>query len=147
MTNKFMLAAINEAQKAAAMGEVPVGAVIVKDDKIIVSAHNQRETAKDPMGHAELIAIKKACDVLGSRRLSDCDLYVTLEPCPMCAGGVINSFIRAVYFGAFDLKNGALGSVCDLSLEKFTHRPNVYGGIMQDECSALMTDFFTELRN
>lgn len=146
MINEYMLAALKCAQKAAIDDEVPVGAVIVKDGKIISSAANTRENDGDLFGHAEINAIKAACDVLGGWRLDGCDIYVTLEPCPMCMGALLNARIRRIYFGAYDPKNGACGSVCDLSAERFTHKPEVYAGIMENECSALLSAYFKDKR-
>jgi len=145
--NPFMAEAVNEARLAANLGEIPVGAVIVQNDRIISRGHNLRETGKRATAHAEIVAIERACETLGRWRLDDCDLYVTLEPCPMCAGAIINARIRRVYFGAADEKAGAVGSVVDL-LRKcpFNHSPEVYEGIMEDECKALLTVFFKNLR-
>lgn len=146
MINRYMLAALGEAEKAAERNEVPVGAVIVKDGTIIAAAGNTREKDGDVFGHAEMNAIKQACGKLGGWRLDDCDIYVTLEPCPMCMGALLNARIKSIYFGAYDPKNGACGSVCDLSAEKFTHRPDVYAGIMEDDCSALLSAYFKDKR-
>ncbi|MDP4180370.1 MAG: tRNA adenosine(34) deaminase TadA [Bacillota bacterium] len=144
---KFMKQAYNEALKAYKKLETPVGAVIVLDGKIIARGHNKRESNQDPTLHAEIIAIKKAAKKLGSWRLTDCDMYVTLEPCPMCAGALIQSRIRNLFFGAFDPKAGAAGSVINiLALEKFNHKVEVINGIMEDECSKILKDFFKELR-
>lgn len=144
---KFMMMAYREALKAYRKLETPVGAVIVSDGKIIARGHNLREQKQDPTQHAEIIAIKKAAKKLGSWRLTDCDLYVTLEPCPMCAGLLIQSRIRNLYYGAKDPKAGAVGSVLDiLAIEKFNHRVNVYSGIMEKECSLILKEFFKELR-
>ena len=146
VTNKFMKAALKEAQKAYSIGEVPVGAVIVYNDKIIARGHNTREIDQSVLGHAELNAIKKACKKIGSWRLEDCDMYITLEPCPMCSGSIIQSRIKNVYFGAYDLKTGAAGSVLNLFDYPFNHKVNVVGGIMEEECSRIIKDFFKELR-
>ena len=144
---KFMKLAIAEAKKAEKKGECPIGAVIVYDDKVVSKAHNLRETKQLTVSHAELLAIEKANKKSGSWRLEDCDLYVTLEPCPMCGGAIIQSRIKNVYFGAFDKKAGAAGSVCDLFLPgMFNHNVSVTGGVLKDECSALLTDFFKALR-
>jgi tRNA(adenine34) deaminase len=144
---KYMLQAYNEAINAYAKLETPVGAVIVFEGKIIARGHNAREQTQDPTQHAEIIAIKKAAKKLGSWRLMDCDLYVTLEPCPMCAGAIIQSRVRNVYYGASDPKAGAAGSVIDIfSVEKFNHRVSVFSGVLEKECSEVLKDFFRELR-
>lgn len=143
----FMRAALNEAQKAYELGEVPIGAVIVKDGEIISKAYNRRETGKNALLHAETEAIFKACEKLGGWRLWECELYVTLEPCPMCAGAIVNARIPKVYFGAYDEKNGACGSSLNLFEMKNNFRPEYTGGILEEECSGLIKNFFTELRN
>jgi len=140
-----MKRAITCAKKAALLGEVPVGAVVVYDGKVIATGYNRRETDKNALRHAEITAIDRACKKLGGWRLWQCDLYVTLEPCPMCAGAIINARIPNVYFGAYDRKNGAMGSVMSLQNE-FTHKPNTVGGIMEEECALLLSDFFKNLR-
>ena len=144
--NIFLNEAILEAKKAPTKGDVPIGAVIVRDNKIIVKAHNRRNIDNNAILHAEIIAIDEACRLLESRVLSDCDLYVTLEPCPMCAGAIIQSGIKRLYFGAYDPKAGCAGSVTDLFTLPFNSRPEVYGGIMEDECVALLSDFFKNKR-
>ena len=126
--------------------EVPVGAVIVKDDKIIAKAHNKCEKNGDPTCHAELIAIKKALKKLNTSRLKGCQLYVTLEPCPMCAGAIIHARIDEVIFGAFDLKGGAVSSKTDLFNRGFNHIPTVYEGILEKECAEILSDFFKTKR-
>lgn len=141
-----MNAALKEAKKAYEKGEAPVGAVIVKDGKIIARAHNLREIKNDPTGHAELTAIQKAAKKLKAWRLTDCDLYVTLEPCPMCAGAIIQSRIKRVYYGADDSKAGAAGSVINLFENEFNHKVEVYKGIMEEECAEILKVFFKELR-
>ncbi|MGI6622717.1 MAG: nucleoside deaminase [Acetivibrionales bacterium] len=147
MNNPYMMQAIIEARKAFELGEVPVGAVIVCDGKIIARAYNLRETSNQAIAHAETLAIQKACSKMGSWRLDDCDLYVTLEPCPMCAGAIINARIKSVYFGAYDSKGGACGSVVDLFKKgSFNHSPIVYSGIMEEECETLLKEFFSKLR-
>ena len=144
----FMRKAIAEAKKAYAKGETPIGAVIVKDGKVISRGHNLRETKKNALCHAEIIALNKACKKLGGWRLFQCDMYVTLEPCLMCAGAIIQSRIKNLYFGAYDKKGGAVGSLIDMpSIEGVTQKVNTMGGILEDECSALMKDFFKELRS
>jgi tRNA(adenine34) deaminase len=148
MINPYMEQALIEAKKAASLGEVPVGAVIVNNGKIIARAHNHRETDNNALAHAEIIAIDEACKKLGRWRLEDSEIYVTLEPCPMCAGAIINSRLKAVYFGAYDSKAGACGSVVDLLREGlFNHTPDVYCGIMEDACQLILTEFFKNLRS
>ena len=143
---KFMLDALKEADKAPAEHEVPVGAVVVCEGKIIARAHNRRENKQSATAHAELLAIEKACRKLKSWRLVGCELYVTLEPCPMCAGAIINSRIDAVYFGASDPKAGCCGSVLNLFEERFNHRPRLYRGPMEAECGRALRAFFEDLR-
>lgn len=147
MKEKFMKEALKQAQKAYDKLEVPVGAVIVKDGKIIARAYNQKEEKNDTTNHAEILAIKKASKKLGSWRLLDCDMYVTLEPCSMCAGALIQSRIRKVYIGATDEKTGACGSVLNL-LEDYTfnHKVEVETGILKDECEGILKEFFIKLR-
>lgn len=145
MDIKFMNAALSEAKKAYELGETPVGAVIVKDGKIISRAHNMRETKKNALMHAEISAISKACRKLGGWRLCGCDMYVTLEPCPMCAGAIIQSRIDNVFFGAYDKKAGAFGSVTDLS-GLLAHKVNATGGILEKESSDIIKLFFKKLR-
>jgi tRNA(adenine34) deaminase len=142
----FMKQAIKRAKKASLRGEVPVGAIIVKDDRIISSGYNQRERKHNALLHAEIIAINRACKKLRAWRLEDCTLYVTLEPCPMCAGAIINSRIKRVVFGGYDKKAGVLGSVFNISDYKFNHKYEVTGGVLAAECTALLSDFFAELR-
>ena len=127
-------------------GEVPVGAVVVCNGEIVGTGRNRRETEKNALCHAEIEAIDNACKTLGGWRLFKCDLYVTLEPCPMCAGAIINSRIKNVYFGAKDYKNGACGSVVNLFLLDFNHKPNFQQGILENECSEILTSFFKDLR-
>ena len=143
---EFMEAALALAREAAADGEVPVGCVIVRGGQIVGRGRNRRETGKTALGHAEIEAIGDACKNLGGWRLWDCTLYVTLEPCPMCAGAIINARIPKVVFGATDGKCGACGSVCDLFSMDFNHRPEVVKGIREEESQALLTDFFQNLR-
>ncbi len=144
---KFMKEALKEAQKAYDKLEVPVGAVIVKDGKVIARAHNVKEEKKDTTKHAEILAISKASKKLGSWRLIDCDMYVTLEPCSMCAGALINARIKKVYIGTMDQKTGACGSVFNL-LEDYTfnHKVEIETGILQEECESMLKNFFRELR-
>lgn len=143
---KYMLAAILQAKKAASIGEVPVGAVIVLNDKIVSRGYNLREKKSNALLHAEIVAIDKACKKLGSWRLEDCEIFVTLEPCPMCAGGIINSRIKKLYFGAFDEKAGVCKSVLNLFDFPFNHKVEFFGGILESECSKLLSNFFRQLR-
>ena len=143
---KFMKQAIKEAKKAYEKEEVPVGAVIVKDGKIIARGHNLKETKLNTIKHAEIIAIEKASKKLSSWRLENCDLYVTLEPCAMCAGAIINSRIRKVYVGTDDEKTGVCGSVLNLFEYKFNHKVEVEKGILKQECKEILQGFFKELR-
>lgn len=144
--NEFMLAAYEMAKQAYDDGEVPVGAVIVRDNEIVAKGRNRREKAKNALLHAEIDAIDNACKALGGWRLWNCELYVTLEPCPMCAGAIINAHIPKVYFGAYDFKNGSCGTITNLFEMPFNFKPECVGGIMADECSALLKDFFKKLR-
>ena len=144
---KFMHEALKEATKALKKDEVPIGAVIVKDDKIIARGHNLRETKQNSLCHAEIIAISKACRKLGNFRLEDCDLYVTVEPCPMCAGAIIQSRIKNVYYGTPDNKYGAVDSVYNIFKIESNHKVNSECGILKEECSTIIKDFFKELRN
>lgn len=146
MTNEFMLAAYEMAKQAYDDGEVPVGAVIVRENVIVAKGRNRREKAKNALLHAEIEAIDNACKALGGWRLWNCELYVTLEPCPMCAGAIINAHIPKVYFGAYDFKNGSCGTVTNLFDMPYNFKPECVGGIMADECSALLKDFFKKLR-
>lgn len=142
----FMRYALSLANVSADEGEVPVGAVVVCDGKIVGEGRNRRETVKNALHHAEIEAINNACENLGGWRLWKCDLFVTLEPCPMCAGAIINSRINNVYFGAFDPKNGAVMSKARLFDVDFTHKPVFEGGLLQTECSEILTSFFKDLR-
>jgi tRNA(adenine34) deaminase len=142
----YMQKALELAREAALEGEVPVGCVIVRNGEIVATGRNRRETAKTALGHAEIEAIGAACEKLGGWRLWDCTLYVTLEPCPMCAGAIVNARIPTVVFGASDDKCGACGSVCDLFAMDFNHHPQVVKGVCQEEAAALLTDFFKDLR-
>ncbi|MBR7131932.1 MAG: nucleoside deaminase [Clostridia bacterium] len=143
---KFMLRAIELAREAAEMGEVPVGAVIVKDGEIIAEGKNMREEKQNALSHAEIEAINAACKKLKSWRLDGCELYVTLEPCPMCAGAIINSRITKLVFGAYDPKAGSIDSVINLCNYPYNHKPEIYGGICEDECLEILRDFFNRLR-
>ena len=142
----FMDAALELARQAMADGEVPVGCVIVRGDEIVGRGRNRRETEKTALGHAEIEAIADACRNLGGWRLWECTLYVTLEPCPMCAGAIINARIPRVVFGASDAKCGACGSVCDLFSMEFNHHPQVEKGVREAEAGELLTEFFQNLR-
>ena len=142
----WMHQALLEAKKAAALGEIPVGAVIVRDEQVIARAHNRRELDQDAMAHAEVLCIQQACRVLNSWRLSGCSLYVTLEPCPMCSGAIINSRLDRVVYGAKDDKAGCAGSVADLFVMPFNHTPVIRSGILEEECAAVLSDFFETLR-
>ena len=147
MEEKFMEEALKEAQKAYTKDEVPVGAVIVKNGKIIARAHNLRETKNMATAHAEILAIEKASKKINSWRLIDCDMYVTLEPCTMCMGAIISSRIRNLYFGAKDPKTGACGSFIDLSKYKYNHTVKIIDGIFKNKCEYILKDFFKNLRN
>ena len=143
----YMQEAIREAQIAASYGEVPIGAVIVKDGEIIARGHNMREIWKDPTAHAELIAIREAARRLGGWRLTGCSLYVTLEPCPMCAGSIVLSRVDHVVIGAMDPKGGAVGSKMNIvETDEFNHRPEVTAGVLVAECSMMLKEFFSGLR-
>lgn len=147
MDEKFMYEALRQARKAAKLGEMPVGAVIVRDGEIISRAYNKRETKKNALLHAEITAIDKACKKLGGWRLPKCEMYVTLEPCPMCAGAILNARIEKVYFGAYDEKSGCAGSklnLLDMNLCNF--KTESTGGVMQSECVGIIKEFFGKLR-
>ena len=145
--SKYMLEALKEAELAKLEDEVPIGCVIVKDNQIIARAHNQRETTNNPLGHAETLAIKKASEILNDWQLVDCDLYVTIEPCIMCGGAIIQSRIRKVIYGAPDLKGGAFGSSIDiLESKNINHRPEVIKGVLEKECSKIIKDYFKSKR-
>lgn len=145
---KYMHLAFEQAKKAEEQGEVPIGAVVVdKDGNVIGEGYNRRELDEDATQHAEMIAIRQACKKLNSWRLVDCSLFITLEPCPMCSGAIINSRLAEVYYGAFDPKAGAAGSVIDLfKVEKFNHYPKIYGGLFRDQAAQMLKDFFREIR-
>ncbi len=146
MEQKFMQKALELARESALEGEVPVGAVIVKGDEIVGTGRNRREYGKNALYHAEIEAIDNACKALGGWRLWQCDMYVTLEPCPMCAGAIINSRIKTVYYGANDLKAGSFGSVADFNTLPYNHKPEIVSGVMQDEARDMLSDFFKGLR-
>ncbi len=143
---KFMQEALRLAAEAASEGEVPVGAVVVKDGKIIGRGRNRRENDKNALAHAEIEAINDACAALESWRLSGCELYVTLEPCPMCAGAIINSRLERVVFGAMDNKAGSVGSIINMFDLPYNHRPRITVGVGEKECSEVLSDFFKDLR-
>jgi len=142
-----MARALQLAQLAASMGEVPVGAVVVKDNKIIGEGYNRRETDGSAIAHAEILAIEASCKTLGSWRLENCTLYVTLEPCAMCTGAIINSRIKLVVFAAEDYKAGAMGGLCNLTQLPFNHIPETVIGVMEEEARSMLKDFFANLRN
>lgn len=147
LNEKFMKEALKEAKKAYNKLEIPVGAVIVKDGKIIARAHNQKETKFDTTKHAEILAIQKASKKLNSWRLNNCQMYVTLEPCPMCAGAIIQSRIKKVYFGTIDEKTGAVGSKLNLFTDyKFNHNVEYEKNVLNKECKQILQNFFKELR-
>ena len=146
MNAKYMDYALKEAKNAAEMGEVPIGAVIVKNGEILASAHNLCESLKDPPAHAEILAIKTAAEKTGDFRLTGAELYVTLEPCPMCAGAAVNARIDEIIFGAADPVKGALGSVTNLYSFNFPNKPTVFGGIREKECSKILQEFFKAKR-
>ena len=147
MTDRELMGlALQEAEKAAALGEVPVGAVVAKDGQPVALAHNLRESGKNATYHAELLAIQQACRILGGWRLWQCELFVTLEPCPMCSGAIINSRIRRVVYGAADPKAGCCGSLTDLFALPFNHHPVIESGLRAEEASALLQEFFARLR-
>lgn len=143
----FMNEALNLARQAAEEGEVPVGAVVVLGDEIVGRGRNRREKNKNALAHAELEAIDEACRKLGGWRLWQCDMYVTLEPCPMCTGAIINSRIKRLVYGASDYKAGSCESVVNLFDLPYNHKPETVSGFMKEECSQILTDFFKELRN
>ncbi|HIV62300.1 MAG TPA: tRNA adenosine(34) deaminase TadA [Candidatus Butyricicoccus avistercoris] len=146
MDKKYMKAALKLAQKAADEGEVPVGAVVVCEGKIVGRGRNRRETKKNAIHHAEIEAIEKACKKLGGWRLHKCDLYVTLEPCPMCTGAIINARIKTLYYGAKDEKAGSCGTLVNLFDLPYNHKPEVISGVMEEECADILKKFFKDLR-
>ena len=144
--SEFMTLAIEQAKISASELEVPVGAVIVRNGEVVSVGRNRREIGKNALAHAEIEAIDLACKKLGGWRLWECEMYVTLEPCPMCTGAIINSRIRRLVFGASDYKAGSCGSVINLFDLPYNHKPEVVAGFMQEECSAMLTEFFANLR-
>lgn len=138
--------ALELAREAALEGEVPVGAVVVRDGQIVGEGRNRREQSRNALSHAELEAIDAACKTLGGWRLWQCDLYVTLEPCPMCAGAIINARLQRVIYGATDPKAGSFGSVIDFNALPYNHKPQLVPGVLQDECAGVLSDFFATLR-
>ncbi len=146
MDKKFMQRAIELAKLAGSQGEVPVGAVIVKNGEIIGEGYNMREQKQNPLSHAEIEAINNASKKLGLWRLDNCEMYVTLEPCPMCTGAIINSRIKTVIFGAYDKNAGSMDSVINLCDYPYNHKVEIYGGICEDECTEILQKFFKNLR-
>lgn len=148
MNEKYMKLALKEANKSLLIDEVPIGCVIVKDDKVIAKAHNLRESKNDPCGHAEILAIRNASKKLNSWRLENCDIYITVEPCIMCMGAIIQSRIKTVIYGTEDYKGGALGSSINvLDAKGINHHPDVINGVMKKECSETITNYFKTKRN
>ncbi len=148
LDEEYMTKALELARRAFDLGECPVGAIVVAPDgSVIGEGYNLREKLQSPTAHAEILAIEQAAKALGSWRLTDCTLYVTLEPCPMCAGAIMNSRLKRLVYGAFDDKNGACASVVNLFEERFTHIPFVRSRILMEQCGAILTDFFRELRD
>ena len=148
MKEKFMKMALKESQKAYSLGEVPIGAIITKDKKVIAKAYNKRNSSKIATHHAEILAIEKACKKLNDWRLEGCEMYITLEPCPMCAGAILNARIKKVYFGAYEKKSGACLSNHQLLFENgLNHKVEVEGGVLEKQCSNLLKDFFKDKRN
>lgn len=142
----FILQALKEAEKSAKKGEVPVGAVVVSENKVLSRAHNEVIEKNDPTAHAEIMAIRKACLKRKNYRLSDCDLYVTLEPCPMCLSAAVNSRIKRLIFGAYDPKAGAVESTVKFPFDRMNHRVEIKGGVLAEECGKILKDFFKEKR-
>lgn len=147
MDEKYMKEAIKQAKKAESIDEVPIGAIIVHNDKIIARAHNLRESKQSAVAHAEIVAIQKACKKLGSWRLENCILYVTLEPCPMCSGAILQSRIERVVYGASDPKGGCIESCMQMyEVNGFNHYPKVTSGVLKEECSELLKNYFKQKR-
>ena len=147
MKNQFMQMALNEAFLAEQCCEMPVGAIVVRNGVVIGKGHNLRNELHDPTLHAEIVAIRQACECISDWRLDDCDIYVTLEPCPMCAGAIINSHIDRVVFGAKDSSAGAFGSIINLTNYPIGFKPKLTGGVLKDDCAEMLRHFFSELRN
>ena len=146
--DRWMHSALEQAKVAFDAGEVPVGAVVVHDERIIAEAHNQRESLNDPTAHAEMIAITQAAEALGSWRLTDCTLYVTLEPCPMCAGAIVQARIPTIIYGTTDPKAGACHSLFQITSDpRLNHQATVIGGVLENECRAILQEFFTVQRS
>ena len=143
---EYMKQALALAEQGAALGEVPVGAVVVKDGQVIAHAHNEREILPDATAHAEVLAIRRACAALGTNRLTGCTLYVTLEPCPMCAGALAAARVDRVVFGAYDARGGACGSMMRIQKYPLYYMPAFEGGVMEQDCSAILTAFFKQKR-
>lgn len=144
---KWMHIALEQAKIAYDLGEVPIGAVAVKDNQVIALAHNEKEQRQDPTAHAEVLAVQRATEKLGAWRLADVTLYVTLEPCPMCAGALVQARLSTLVYGAYDLKGGAVGSVMNvLDFNRWNHRVGVVAGVLEEECSAILKDFFRKRR-
>ena len=146
MDTTYMQQALELAKRGADLGEVPVGALVVKDGEVIARAHNERELLPDATAHAEVLAIRRACAALGSNRLSGCTLYVTLEPCPMCAGALAAARVDRVVFGAYDARGGACGSMLRIQKYPLYFMPEFRGGVMAEECAAVLTEFFAKKR-
>lgn len=144
---EYMKKALHYAKLCGKRGEIPVGCIIVRNGEIVSYGNNARQIGKNALKHAEIVAIDRACRKLGGWRLWECDMYVTLEPCIMCAGAIVNARIRNVYFGAYDAKAGCFGSVMNVNDFPFNHHPNITGGVLEEECSSLIKSFFKELRN
>lgn len=145
---KFMKEALKQAKKAYKLEEVPIGCVIVQDDKIIARAYNKRNMKKNPLAHAEIMAIHKAAKITGDWRLEDCTMYITLEPCQMCAGAIVQARIPKVVIGAMNPKAGCAGSILNLlQVQAFNHQVELVCGVMEEECTEMMQEFFRELRN
>ena len=142
----YMFLAVEQAKKAETAGEVPIGAVIVRGDEVIASAHNLCEATEDPTAHAEILAIQAAARKMGRNALNDCELYVTVEPCAMCAGAIVNSNLKKAVFGAHESRTGCMGSVIDISEGYFINSVPTYGGVLESECAALMQGFFEDKR-
>lgn len=142
----FMSQALILARRAAAAGDVPVGCVVVRHNEIIAAANNRREADKCAVSHAEILAVNDACKALGGWRLVSCELFVTLEPCPMCAGAIMNARVPKIYVGAPDVKGGAVGGLFDLFSYEVNHKPQIFNGVMESECAQVLTDFFKNKR-